>query len=382
MRSFPWVTLLDWYKENGRHELPWRNYEIKDEKILLYRIWISEIFLQQTQVSRVIDYFEKVLRAFPNIESLSQTDYETFFPYYQGLGYYSRARNILKTAKLVSESFGGAFPREKEQLEKLPWVWPYTANALLGFGYGEPYLAWDTNLEKVFSRYYKGKKDIKLTAKEREEIEAGFYNFIEWITNYELRIMNVRAINNALMDFAALIDLKNPEHIDWEKYPIRNGVFYETRWSLEPKEEKKSVSFPIPDATVIVVLHKEHKTYYSPPISVIPGLSRNPDKKEKIPSEHRFTHKGCTNYLHTQEWQEQYVPFILPPPLHRDTRSYVQGHFRSQYKLELSVRPIQKKWMSEDGKPYVLLNAQVQTWKVNFSEFSKKEYLSFLESIK
>lgn len=120
MRSFPWVTLLDWYKENGRHELPWRNYEIKDEKILLYRIWISEIFLQQTQVSRVIDYFEKVLRAFPNIESLSQTDYETFFPYYQGLGYYSRARNILKTAKLVSESFGGAFPREKEQLEKLP----------------------------------------------------------------------------------------------------------------------------------------------------------------------------------------------------------------------------------------------------------------------
>lgn len=147
------------------------------------------------------------------------------------------------------------------------------------------------------------------------------------------------------MDFAALIDLKNPENIDWEKYPIQDGVFYETRWSLEPKEEKKSVSFPIPDATVIVILHKEHKIYY------------------------------CNS-------QNEFQPFILPPPLHRDTRSYVQGHFRSQYNLELSVRPIQKKWMSEDGKPYVLLNAQVQTWKVNFSEFSKKEYLSFLESIK
>jgi A/G-specific adenine glycosylase len=374
MQLFPWTTLLDWYKENGRAELPWRNYEIKDEKILLYRIWISEIFLQQTQVSRVIDYFEKVIQAFPNIETLSKTDYETFFPYYQGLGYYSRARNILKTAKIIQENYSSQFPKEPEKLKKLPWVWPYTANALLAFGYGEPYLAWDTNLEKVFSRYYKGRKDIKLTTEEREEIEAGFHDFIEWIVNYELRTANVRAINNALMDFAALVDLKNPEYIDWENYPIRNGKFYETRWWLEPKEEKKSVSFPIPDATVIVVLHKEHKIYYSPPISVIPGLSRNPDKKERIPSEHRF--------LHTQEWQEQYVPFILPPPLHRETRGYVQEHFRSNYNLELSVRPIQKKWMSEDGKPYVIVNAQVQTWRVHFLEFSKKEYLSFLENIK
>lgn len=74
----------------------------------------------------------------------------------------------------------------------------------------------------------------------------------------------------------------------------------------------------------MVILHKEHKIYYN-------------------------------------NSQNEFQPFILPPPLHRDTRSYVQGHFRSQYKLELSVRPIQKKWMSEDGKPYVLLNAQIQT---------------------
>lgn len=378
MRLFPWVTLLDWYKENGRHELPWRNYEIKDEKILLYRIWISEIFLQQTQVSRVIEYFEKVIQAFPNIEILSKTDYDTFFPYYQGLGYYSRARNILKTAKLISESFGGTFPREKEKLEKLPWVWPYTANALLGFGYGEPYLAWDTNLEKVFSRYYKGRKDIKLTKEEKEIIEKDFQDFC--IRHSEEWVMTVRNINNALMDFAATVDLKNPELIDWEKYPIRNGVFYETRWSLEPIELKKSVTFPIPDASIIVVLHKEHKTYYGYTESVISSTCEKSALWEIFWAD--VSHCSTWQDSKRNEHRASYTPFILPPPLHRDTRSYVQGHFRSKYNLELSVRPIQKKWMSEDGKPYVILNAQVQTWKVNFSEFSKKEYLSFLESIK
>ena len=120
MQSFPWMSLLDWYKKNGRHELPWRDYTINDEKILLYRVWLSEIFLQQTQVARVIDYFEKVLIKFPTLESLARTDYETFFPYYQGLGYYSRARNILKTAKIVNELYHSQFPKEQLTLKKLP----------------------------------------------------------------------------------------------------------------------------------------------------------------------------------------------------------------------------------------------------------------------
>ena len=65
------------------------------------------------------------------------------------------------------------------------------------------------------------------------------------------------------MDFASMIDLKNPENIDWEKYPIQSGVWYTTRGSLEPREAKKSQSFPLPDATIIVILHKDHKLYYS-----------------------------------------------------------------------------------------------------------------------
>lgn len=336
MQRFPWKTLIEWYKENGRHSLPWRNYDsIRDENIL-YHVWISEIFLQQTQVSRVIGYYEKVMERYPTIESLAATDYETFFPYYQGLGYYSRARNILKTAQIVKKEYNWKFPKNQTLLMKLPWVWPYTANAILAFGYGEAHLAWDTNLEKAFSRFYKGRKDIKLTIEERDEIEAGFHDFIRWMRNEELRMRNVRAINNALMDFSATQDLKNPEQIDWEKYPVKEGLFYETRWNLEPKEIKKSISFPTPDATIMVTLHKDHKIYYS--------------------------------------YENPYQPFTLNPALHRDTRKYIQEYFRHTYWLELSVRPIHKKWFDEQGKPYVALNAQIQTGRHSFHEYSKKDY--------
>jgi A/G-specific adenine glycosylase len=119
MKAFPWDKLLDWYKENGRHDLPWRKYDIEPSH-LLYRIWISEIFLQQTQVSRVIGYFERVMGRFPHVKNLSQTEYETFFPYYQGLGYYSRARNILKTARIITEEYNGIFPKDYNLLRKLP----------------------------------------------------------------------------------------------------------------------------------------------------------------------------------------------------------------------------------------------------------------------
>ncbi len=118
---FPWKNLLFWYIENGRHHLPWRDYTLSTES-RLYRIWLSEILLQQTQVDRVIPYFERILERFPTIHDLAMASYDVFFPYYQGMGYYSRARNILKTAAIISEEYGGIFPCEKNLLMKLPGV--------------------------------------------------------------------------------------------------------------------------------------------------------------------------------------------------------------------------------------------------------------------
>ncbi len=340
--SFPWDILIDWYKKNGRHHLPWRDYSRHDTE-RGYRVWLSEILLQQTQVDRVIPYFQRILETYPTIHSLARASYDEFFPYYQWMGYYSRARNILKTASIVSSEYDGVFPREKKLLSKLPGVWWYTSSAILAFGYGEPYLAWDTNLEKVFARYYNGTKNTKLTEEEKEKIEKNLRDYIKTVWTEK---DSIRAINNALMDFASTIDLKNPENINWDNYIFRESAFYTSRGSLEPKEEKKTLSFPLPDASIIVILHEDHKIYYSPTIS------------------------------------EQYVPFILAPGLTRDTRKYVQEYFRTHYALELSVRPVHKKWLSKDGKPYIAVNAQVQVGnKAQFGAFEKKEAQKILKEI-
>lgn len=159
---FPFLQLLAWYKQNGRHDLPWRQYFHLSIKDITYHVWLSEILLQQTQVSRVIDFYNQIIATFPTIESLAMIDFETFFPYYQGLGYYSRARNLLKTAKIISEKYDGVFPNNQKILETLPGVGPYTAAAIRAFAYNEPILALDTNIQKIFARYYFGDKKTSL----------------------------------------------------------------------------------------------------------------------------------------------------------------------------------------------------------------------------
>ncbi len=329
---FPWEILIDWHKKHERKTLPWRQYTVYPEDILLYRVWLSEILLQQTQASRVISFFERIVERYPTIHSLSETDYETFFPYYQWLWYYSRAKNLLKTAHIISTEFLWTFPNNIDLLKKLPWVWEYTANAILAFWYGETTLSWDTNLEKVFARYYNGTKETKLGKTEKEAIERDFREFIAWKDDTQTL---VRSINNALMDFSALIDLKNPEIIHWEEYIFTESKFYTTRWALESSEEKQKHSFPIPDATIIVTLHENHRIYYS-------------------------------------EKREKYTPFVLAPSMTRDVRGYIQSYFKKNYNLELSVRPVHKKWLSDDGKPYIAVNAQVQVGKILFEKWDKK----------
>ncbi len=344
---FPWNTLLSWYKSHGRHHLPWRQYEKyeNNQGWLLALIWLSEILLQQTQAERVIPYLHRILERFPTIEALAKSDYDTFFPYYQWMGYYSRARNILKTAKLIHEWYDSIFPSDEKLLKNLPWIWPYTASAIRWFGYGIPVLAWDTNLDKVFSRYVKGRKDIRLSNSEKSSIESDFKNFIEQVSGIDNQIQTVRDINNALMDFSRIVDDKNPDHIDWEAYPIQSWLFYQTRWVDEPKWIKKWVRFPIADAHVIVVIHENHKKYYS---------------------------------SHT----DKYTPFILQWVWENDVRKYVQGYFREKHNIELSVRPVHKKWMGHDDIPYVAVYAQIQRGFLEKGTHKKEDIQDILSQYK
>jgi A/G-specific adenine glycosylase len=145
---FPYPQLISWYAKNGRHDLPWRKTHDP------YRVWLSEILLQQTQAPRVVAFFNRIIERYPTVDSLAGATFEEFFPYYDGLGYYSRARNLLATAKIVANEMGGIFPAETAELVRLPGIGPYTAEAIRAFAFDLPTLSFDTNLEKVFSRYY------------------------------------------------------------------------------------------------------------------------------------------------------------------------------------------------------------------------------------
>lgn len=136
-----------WYEKN-RRDLPWRN--TRDP----YRIWVSEIMLQQTQVERVKDFYARFLKRFPRVEALAGASWEDVLECWRGLGYYRRARNLHKAAGVVVADFGGKFPRGFEDLKKLPGVGSYTAAAIASFAFGEKVPALDTNISRVFGRIF------------------------------------------------------------------------------------------------------------------------------------------------------------------------------------------------------------------------------------
>lgn len=142
-------TLLAWYDTYGR-ELPWRlkNGESPDP----YRVWISEIMLQQTTVATVIPYFQLFMKRWPTVQDLAAAPLDDVLHGWQGLGYYSRARNLHKCAKEVVEKGEGRFPTSEIDLLRLPGIGPYTAAALLTIAFNRPAIAMDGNILRVFSR--------------------------------------------------------------------------------------------------------------------------------------------------------------------------------------------------------------------------------------
>ncbi|NCU42655.1 MAG: A/G-specific adenine glycosylase, partial [Candidatus Moranbacteria bacterium] len=142
-RIFVFEEILIFYAEYKRNLL-WRKKDITP-----YEVWVSEIMLQQTQVSRVAQYYTRFLKRFPTVDILAQVSWEEFLPYYEGLGYYRRGKNMIETAQRIMRKYQGMFPRERSHLEKLPGIGSYTARAVASFAYDEPVLAWDTNFSRV-----------------------------------------------------------------------------------------------------------------------------------------------------------------------------------------------------------------------------------------
>lgn len=140
-------TLTVWYAENARN-LPWR--ETKDP----YKIWLSEVILQQTRVQQGMPYYLSFLKAYPTVQDLAHASEQEVLKRWQGLGYYSRARNMLKAARMVVEAYDGVFPHTYSELIKLKGVGDYTASAVASFCFDEPVAVLDGNVFRVLARYY------------------------------------------------------------------------------------------------------------------------------------------------------------------------------------------------------------------------------------
>ena len=180
-------VLIDWYERNGR-DLPWR--QTTDP----YKIWISEIILQQTRVAQGYDYYCRFIGRFPDVASLAEAGEDEVMKYWQGLGYYSRARNLHEAARSIHAA--GSFPRSYKEVLKLKGVGEYTAAAICSFAYGLPHAVVDGNVYRVLSRWMGVDTPIDTTEGKKE-----FAALADALLDRD----RPGAYNQAIMDFGALV---------------------------------------------------------------------------------------------------------------------------------------------------------------------------------
>lgn len=147
--------ILQWYRANAR-DLPWR--QTKDP----YAIWLSEVILQQTRVEQGLPYYQRLLSAFPNVQALADAPDQVLMRHWQGLGYYSRARNLQRSARYIAYELKGQFPKDYAGWLALPGVGPYTAAAIVSFAFNQAHAVVDGNVLRVLARYFGLDQDIAL----------------------------------------------------------------------------------------------------------------------------------------------------------------------------------------------------------------------------
>ena len=292
--------LVDWYKKEAR-PLPWR------EEPTPYRVWVSEIMLQQTRIEAAREYFNRFTRAFPTVEALAAAELDDVLKLWEGLGYYSRARNLHKCAKTVCETYGGVFPPDAAALRALPGIGDYTAGAIASIAYGLPEPAVDGNVLRVVTRLTDCHDDIA-DQRTKRAIRAALVGAMP------SEAADIRIFNQAMMELGATLCGPNtaPQCGDCPVRALCLGHQCGTAEALPVKKAKKERR--IEEKTVFlllgtegVALRKRPKTGLlaglwefpnvpgtldeSAAAAAVAGMGLTPvDWKSRLTSKHIFTH--------------------------------------------------------------------------------------------
>ncbi|WP_058519870.1 A/G-specific adenine glycosylase [Legionella tucsonensis] len=250
--------LLQWHALYGRNNLPWQLPRTP------YRVWISEIMLQQTQVQTVIPYFERFMQQFPNINTLAQANDDEVLSLWSGLGYYSRARNLHQTAKIVVQHHGGVLPDNYQLLKELPGIGPSTAAAIASQAFNQPIAILDGNVKRVLTRFFMIKG-----YPEQAQVKKTLWE----LANSCMPNENCANYTQAIMDLGSLCC--TPKNPNCHNCPLQNSCLalkYEEQHLYPTKKVKKTI--PIQYQQFLVLYNEQNSIYLEkkPPAGLWGGL--------------------------------------------------------------------------------------------------------------
>ena len=248
---------LDWYQQYGRKTLPWQQEKTP------YKVWLSEVMLQQTQVATVIPYFQRFMSRFPTVTDLAAAPLDEVLHLWTGLGYYARARNLHKAACQITEKHGGIFPQNFDDVAALPGVGRSTAGAILSLSLGQHYPILDGNVKRVLARCY---------AVEgwpgKSEVEKRLWKISEDVTPAR----GVSQFNQAMMDLGAMVCTRSRPRC--EICPLQSGciAFAHHSWEKYPGKKPKK-TLPVKTAWFLLVRQGDNVLLQQrPPVGIWGGL--------------------------------------------------------------------------------------------------------------
>ena len=285
------TKLLKWFDQHGRKNLPWQQDKTP------YRVWISEIMLQQTQVATVIPYYQKFMKRFPKILDLANAEQDDVLSYWSGLGYYARARNLHKTAQIIRDDYQGVFPENFDDVLALPGIGRSTAGAILSLALNQHHVILDGNVKRVLTRLYEvegwpGKSKVldelwELAEKQTPKKRVADYN-------------------QAMMDLGASLCARG-KNASCDLCPLLSecGAFEAGKVASFPNSKPKK-KIPVRKTHMLMVYHEEEGIYLEkrPPVGIWGGLWSFPQCEDAEDVDEWCANRLNFNVKNQQKWDE------------------------------------------------------------------------------